>query len=199
MRGSLGSRDQGTIVASAKTLGELLYKAYSNLAMAHAAVSDGSNEYSRKHFAIRARLYKGLTEGTMNLGSFADDERLKMVLPRACCYCGAPDGLTLDHLLPRKVGGGDAGDNIVWACGRCNSSKGARDLVQWMGRRSEFPPLLLLRRYLKLSIQWARHADMMDTPLTELGEASLPFSVDWMSQSFPQPCELRLWSVALPD
>jgi hypothetical protein len=38
---------------------------------------------------IRARLYKGLRGGTMNIGPIADDERLKMILPQACCYCGS--------------------------------------------------------------------------------------------------------------
>lgn len=49
----------------------------------------------------------------------------------ACCYCGegVEDGakLTLDHLLPHSQGGSNREHNLVTACHRCNSSRGARD------------------------------------------------------------------------
>lgn len=49
----------------------------------------------------------------------------------ACCYCGAAveDGaqLTLDHLTPHSQGGSNSQENIVTACLKCNSSRGARD------------------------------------------------------------------------
>lgn len=45
----------------------------------------------------------------------------------ACQYCGySGDELTLDHVVPRSRGGGDAWDNIVTACVRCNVRKGNR-------------------------------------------------------------------------
>ncbi len=97
------------------TIGELLHWSYANLAMNHAAVTAGKAKVGRLHFMIRSRLYKGLQTGTMNLGSIADDERLKMVLPQACCYCGATHKLSIDHLIPSNNGGADSGDNLVWA------------------------------------------------------------------------------------
>jgi 5-methylcytosine-specific restriction endonuclease McrA len=44
----------------------------------------------------------------------------------ACVYCGAPDGLTFDHLIPRSKGGRTTWENIVAACGPCNLRKGGR-------------------------------------------------------------------------
>lgn len=48
----------------------------------------------------------------------------------ACGYCGEgiEDGarLTLDHLTPHSQGGSNAATNLVTACHRCNSSRGAR-------------------------------------------------------------------------
>ena len=45
----------------------------------------------------------------------------------SCQYCGySGDELTLDHVIPRSRGGGDAWENIVTACVRCNVRKGNR-------------------------------------------------------------------------
>jgi 5-methylcytosine-specific restriction endonuclease McrA len=44
---------------------------------------------------------------------------------RRCGYCGGPAS-TIDHVLPRSRGGGNAWLNTVAACGRCNQRKGDR-------------------------------------------------------------------------
>jgi hypothetical protein len=173
------------------TVGELLHWSYANLAMAHSAVTAKSGKYGRTHFIIRARLYAGLNKHTMNIGPLADDERLKMVLPQACCYCGSREFLSVDHLIPTKRGGANSGDNLVWACRSCNSSKCARDALEWMAERNQFPPILLLRRYLKLAIEMSRERKLMDVPLTEVPE--LPFSLSAVPRVFPSPGQLRLW------
>ena len=43
-----------------------------------------------------------------------------------CAYCGKKKPLTQDHVVPAFHGGGYTPDNIVPACGPCNSSKGTR-------------------------------------------------------------------------
>ena len=44
-----------------------------------------------------------------------------------CQYCHTKKGpLTLDHVLPKNRGGGDAWDNLVTACQSCNHKKGDR-------------------------------------------------------------------------
>lgn len=176
-----------------ETIGESLYWSYANLAMAHAAVSKGDEKYIVGHFMIRAKLYAGLRNGSMNVGSIADDERLKLRMPQSCCYCGSADHLSVDHLIPRKKGGLDNGDNMVWACRTCNSSKGATDVLEWLLKRQQFPPLFLLRRYLKSAIEFCIQNDLMETQLSEAGE--LPFSLTAIPHKFPQPVELFLWVV----
>jgi 5-methylcytosine-specific restriction endonuclease McrA len=44
----------------------------------------------------------------------------------ACQYCGAPDDLTFDHVIPRSRGGRTTWENIVTACAPCNLTKGGR-------------------------------------------------------------------------
>jgi len=177
------------------TVGQLLHWSYANLAMAHAAVTENAQRYGPKHYMIRARLNKGLNKGTMTMGSLADDERLKMVLPQACCCCGAVDRLSVDHLIPTKRGGMNTGENFVWACGSCNSSKGARDMLGWLAARNEFPALLLLRRYLKLATGICRELCVSEISLQSVPK--LPFEIERIPRLYPPPSQLRLWVVPL--
>ena len=41
-----------------------------------------------------------------------------------CQYCGHPDDLTFDHLVPRSRGGLTTWENVVTACSPCNLRKG---------------------------------------------------------------------------
>ena len=173
------------------TVGELLHWSYANLAMAHSAITAKSEKYGRMHFMVRARLYAGLNKGTMNIGPLADDERLKMILPQACCYCGSRESLSADHLIPTKRGGANTGDNLVWACRSCNSSKCARDALEWLADRNQFPSVLLLRRYLKLAIEMSREREIVDTLVSAAPE--LPFSLSAIPTTYPLPSQLRLW------
>ena len=46
-----------------------------------------------------------------------------------CQYCGRtrkPAELTLDHIIPKSMGGDTCWENLVTACRRCNSKKGNR-------------------------------------------------------------------------
>ncbi len=133
----------------------------------------------------------------MSIGPLADVERLKMVLPQACCYCGSRVRLSADHLIPTKRGGANTGDNLVWACRSCNSSKCARDALEWLAERNQFPPILLLRRYLKLAVEMSRERNLMNTPLATAPD--LPFALAAIPKRFPPPTELRLWVVDVTE
>lgn len=43
-----------------------------------------------------------------------------------CQYCGSPDELTFDHVVPRCCGGATTWENVVAACSPCNLRKGAK-------------------------------------------------------------------------
>lgn len=71
-----------------------------------------------------------------------------------CQYCGRhfpTSDLSLDHVTPRSLGGGDSWDNLVCACIRCNARKGGRTPDQAgmkLIRRPERPrrnPLITMR------------------------------------------------------
>ena len=43
-----------------------------------------------------------------------------------CQYCGSPDDLTFDHVIPRRCGGETTWENVVAACSSCNLAKGGK-------------------------------------------------------------------------
>lgn len=46
-----------------------------------------------------------------------------------CQYCGDKKGImTVDHVIPKRYGGGDVWENLVCACSRCNNLKADRPL-----------------------------------------------------------------------
>ena len=166
---------------------------YANLARAQAALEAGFTSYSPIHHMIRTRLFKGLTTGKMKMQSLYDDEKVKIKYPQACCYCGSVDQISIDHLIPRILGGADHSDNLVWACRPCNSSKRDRDMLEWLQQKGVFPAILLLRRYTKLVARYSDQQGLLDLPLAEAAYHSLPFRLELLPYSLPQLSDLVLW------
>jgi hypothetical protein len=174
------------------TVRELIYYSYANLAMAHTAVDKKQEKYGSFNFMIRAKLYKGLKDGTMNMRSIFDDEKIKLQTGQICNYCGSTEKLALDHIFPQKYGGRDNAENLVFACRTCNSSKGKKDLMEWMNYRGHFLPLMIIRRYLKLTFNYCNVNGLLDKEIEELKEMELPFKIDLLPTVFPKPYELTL-------
>lgn len=175
-----------------ETVRHLIYYSYANLAMAHTAVDKKQEEYQRFNFMIRSRLFKGLKDGTMDLRTMFDDEKIKLQTGKLCNYCGSTINLALDHILPQKFGGKDDAENLILACRSCNSSKGSRDLMEWMAFRGCFLPLMIIRRYLKLTFNYCGENGLLDKLIDELKEMQLPFKIELLPTTFPKPNKLRL-------
>jgi 5-methylcytosine-specific restriction endonuclease McrA len=53
--------------------------------------------------------------------------RQEVINRDGCCQmCGTEERLTVDHIVPRILGGTDSMSNLQVLCGSCNSSKGGR-------------------------------------------------------------------------
>lgn len=171
---------------------ELIYYSYANLAMAHTAVEKKQVKYGTFNYVIRAKLFKGLKDGTMNMRSIFDDEKIKLQTGQICNYCGSSERLALDHIFPQKYGGLDNAENLIYACRTCNSSKGKKDLMEWMAFRGSFLPLMIIRRYLKLTFLYCRNNELLDKKIEDLKELELPFKIELLPTSYPKPGELVL-------
>lgn len=49
----------------------------------------------------------------------------------ACTYCGAPDDLECDHVVPFAKGGSSDDNNLTTACRSCNRDKRDRSVSEW--------------------------------------------------------------------
>jgi hypothetical protein len=174
------------------TVREHIYYSYANLAMAHTAVDKKQDKYGRFNYMIRAKLFKGLKEGTMNMRTIFDDEKIKLQTGQICNYCGSTEKLALDHIFPQRFGGKDDAENLIFACRSCNSSKGKKDLMEWMEFRGQFLPLMIIRRYLKLTYNYCNENALLDKPVEELIEMELPFKINLLPTNYPNPNKLTL-------
>lgn len=60
-----------------------------------------------------------------------DWDYAKSAFGYTCAYCGQGKKLTKDHVKPLHAGGELARDNVVPACGKCNSSKLDTPMEDW--------------------------------------------------------------------
>jgi DNA-binding XRE family transcriptional regulator len=91
-----------------------------------------------------------------------------------CAYCGAPME-EIDHIAPRARGGEDNESNLTASCARCNQSKGARSLLEFLLKRNRpLTPVQQLKRgfgdrmrsrRLELGITQSELARALDTDL----------------------------------
>ena len=144
------------------------------------------------NYMNRAKLFKGLKDGTMNMRTIFDDEKIKIQTGKICNYCGSSDKLALDHIFPQKLGGKDDAENLIFACKSCNSSKGKKDLIEWMNFRGEFLPLMIIRRYLKLTFNYCLENQIIDKNIEELKDLELSFKIELLPTLFPKPYKLIL-------
>ncbi len=80
-----------------------------------------------------------------------------------CQYCGKhSDNLTIDHVLPRHMGGKHIWTNVVTACASCNHRKGGRTIEEarlHILRTPKEPPAsvsYLFGRHLSENTEWAQ-------------------------------------------
>ena len=78
-----------------------------------------------------------------------------------CQYCNRQDGdLTLDHVIPRRLGGRHEWENLVAACRGCNHRKGGRTPSEARMRLRRKPlrpvatPGMLFARYMDHYVKW---------------------------------------------
>jgi len=78
-----------------------------------------------------------------------------------CQYCGKRSlYLTVDHVIPRRLGGSHSWDNLVAACPPCNHRKGGRTIEQagmHLLRAPSMPPMsakYMFAGHLRDNIDW---------------------------------------------
>lgn len=94
----------------------------------------------------------------VSLGVLTPQQYVTIAYHSHCVYCGATRGesgkLTVDHIIPIRVGGTGAFENVVPACKSCNSSKRDTMLVQWFFESETFTDELF-RDFIKYAAEKA--------------------------------------------
>jgi len=83
----------------------------------------------------------------------------------ACQYCGQPEDLTFDHVVPRSKGGLTTWENVVAACSPCNLRKGDRlpdEVHMWPAKAPYQPEIEDLMRNGRLFPPNYLHESWMD-------------------------------------
>ncbi|MBN1230333.1 MAG: HNH endonuclease [Anaerolineales bacterium] len=81
-----------------------------------------------------------------------------------CMYCGkSPKHLTVDHVVPKRMGGGFTWENLATACSECNHQKGGRTIKE-AGMKLIHQPYIpsasldyIFGRYLNNYNEWSRY------------------------------------------
>ena len=78
-----------------------------------------------------------------------------------CQYCGSNGrSLTIDHVIPRRLGGDLSWENLVTACASCNHRKGGRTAFQAGMKLLKKPiepsssAIYIFARYIKVNGEW---------------------------------------------
>ena len=64
--------------------------------------------------------------------------------------------------------------------------------MEWYGARNDFPPLLVLRRYLKLVYQFCSESEILDMKIEMLDDTGWLFKLKNVPTNYPSPKDLRL-------
>ncbi len=170
-----------------KTWGEWLHWVYANLNMCNAAFKLGKQRLDQQCFMIRSKAFKAYKDGRWAVHSLYENNNWKMDWGKDYCwYCGRSidecGKLTAEHIFPRAKGGDDSFDNIAYACRSCNSSKGDKDLVEWMLSQGIAPGFPLVCIYMKLVYKYSMEHNLMGCPLETVLSMDLPFSPTSLKQ-----------------
>lgn len=89
----------------------------------------------------------------------------------ACQYCGqSGKDLTVDHIIPKRMGGPTTWENLVCCCKKCNTKKGDKTLLQ-IGytlarepRKPKYVPFISLTKYMSGSRnrEWRDYLPIFD-------------------------------------
>jgi len=115
--------------------------------------------------------FKALRNRQITMSGTNREWQREQELPQECVFCGSREELQIDHLIPRKRGGSDSADNIVWSCRSCNSSRGDRGIFEWLGlKKKDNLHRLVAGKYLKELYDLHDKAGTLDIASQEIGD-----------------------------
>lgn len=90
----------------------------------------------------------------------------KAYFNHSCAYCGSGGKLTKDHYIPLNKGGFLSAENVLPACGSCNSSKKDHDFAEWFEGRESYKESVLTK--IKDYFTFIQNKQNIDNPSGEM-------------------------------
>jgi len=123
---------------------------------------------------------------TLTAGDWAEAQKY---FSKRCAYCGSPDKLTKDHVVPLNVGGGLTKQNTIPCCGKCNSSKLDLEMRAWYFNQKFFTQTRFARinRYLEkvAKIDPVKHSLTITKVVTKAEPPHPQTGMYWLQQRRP--------------
>lgn len=94
-----------------------------------------------------------------------------------CQYCGYHGGdLTVDHIIPKRLGGPSTWENLVCCCKKCNGKKSDKTLAQFgqpllrTPRKPKYVPFISLTKFISGTHNevWRDYLPILDSHIIEL-------------------------------
>jgi len=152
-----------------KTIQDLIYYQYSKIVARRAFHASDGKEAKGLHYGFIKKTFRELKSGAKSWSEITREDRQFVEVEKRCIYCGAENDLHWEHIVPKSLlirpqcvtcDIIQGIHNQIWACSRCNSSKGTKGLYEFYrekypGERKfyDFIPPLLEKKYLKTIIK----------------------------------------------
>ena len=144
-----------------KTIREEIYYEYAKLISRSA--------YGSIQYGFVTERFKKLRNGEVTISGNIREWEREQELPHQCVFCGSPENLSTDHLIPRNRGGDDSPDNLVLACRSCNSSRGDKGVFEWLGlKEKDNLHRLVAGKYLKELLRVHERVKTIDISIDQL-------------------------------
>ena len=104
-------------------------------------IAEHAKQYSHEHLEegrIRSQKRRALKSGLLHTLTTKQWKNIKTHFNNKCAYCNRELPLTQEHFIPLSKNGEYTVNNIIPACGSCNSSKGAKLLNNWYPKYKYF-------------------------------------------------------------
>jgi ribosomal protein L37AE/L43A len=161
-----------------KTIRDLIYYQYAKIIVRRASgVADGKEAKAVSYGLIKNK-FRELKNGIISWSEITREDKQLVEAEKRCIYCGAERDLHWEHIVPKSLGilpqcptceTIQGIHNQIWACGSCNSSKGAKGLYQFYkdklpGERKYYDlvPGLAEKKYLKTIYNCHKCAGTLD-------------------------------------
>lgn len=147
------------------TIRDLIYYQYAKIIARSAfQVTDGK-QAKQRHYGFIKNTFRDLKAGGKSWSHINREDWQLVSADQKCVYCGTEDDLSKEHIVPKTLGIKpecascdtiQAIHNQVWACSRCNSTKGTLGLYEFYRRLHpgepkyyDLIPPLVEKKYLK--------------------------------------------------